>query len=77
MRITDIGVSALGHGCGQLESIDFEFCYKITDIDVSDFVSYRESTKKIKKITILPWKYKCCNKTKWQNELICEINRTI
>ena len=37
VRITDIGVSALGHGCGQMESIDLNHCVRITDIGVSGF----------------------------------------
>jgi hypothetical protein len=33
--ITDIGVSALGHGCGQLQEIDLSGCQGVTDIGVS------------------------------------------
>ena len=33
--ITDVGVSALAHGCGQLLSIDLRGCTDITDIGVS------------------------------------------
>ena len=33
--ITDIGVSALGDGCGQLHTIDLSYCQGITDIGLS------------------------------------------
>ena len=34
-RVTDVGVLALGHGCGQLEHIDLEGCNLVTDVGVS------------------------------------------
>ena len=33
--MTDIGISALGAGCGQLRSIDLSCCRKVTDIGMS------------------------------------------
>ena len=33
--ITDIGLSALGHGCSQLQMINLRCCYGITDIGIS------------------------------------------
>jgi Leucine Rich repeat len=34
-RITDIGPSALAHGCDQLQTIDLTSCSSITDIGLS------------------------------------------
>ena len=33
--MTDAGVSALGAGCGQLQSIDLRGCCEVTDVGVS------------------------------------------
>ena len=33
--MTDAGISALGHRCGQLQSIDFSYCDKVTDAGIS------------------------------------------
>ena len=33
--ITDVGVSALGHGCGQLQAINLSGCNRVTNIGVS------------------------------------------
>ena len=33
--MTDVGVSALGAGCGQLQSINLHGCSKVTDAGVS------------------------------------------
>ena len=33
--MTDAGVSALGAGCGQLQSIDLSGCDKVTDAGIS------------------------------------------
>jgi hypothetical protein len=35
MGIADIGVLALGHGCGQLQMINLSKCRGITDIGIS------------------------------------------
>ena len=32
--VTDAGVIALGHGCGQLQSINLERCRQVTDAGV-------------------------------------------
>ena len=34
-KVTDAGVSALGHGCGQLQSVDLSFCINVTDAGIS------------------------------------------
>ena len=34
-EVTDVGPSVLGHGCGQLQSINLEGCGKVTDVGVS------------------------------------------
>ena len=34
-RVTDAGVSALGAGCGQLQSINLSYCDQVTDAGVS------------------------------------------
>ena len=33
--MTDAGISALGTGCGQLQSINFAYCNKMTDAGIS------------------------------------------
>ena len=33
--MTDVGISALGAGCGQLRSIDLKCCSKVTDAGIS------------------------------------------
>ena len=33
--MTDVGISALGAGCGKLQSIDLGGCFKVTDAGVS------------------------------------------
>ena len=33
--MTDAGVSALGAGCGQLQSIDLSYCPMVTDAGIS------------------------------------------
>jgi hypothetical protein len=38
-RLIDIGVSALGHGCGQLQMISLRGCDGIRDIGVSALVN--------------------------------------
>ena len=37
--ITDIGLSALGRGCGQLKTIDLFFCLGFTDVGISALVA--------------------------------------
>ena len=34
VQLTDAGVSALGAGCGQLQSIDLSYCCMVTDAGV-------------------------------------------
>ena len=35
MNVTDAGISALGHGCSQLQSIRLEGCHRVTDAGIS------------------------------------------
>ena len=34
-KVTDAGISALGAGCCQLQSINLSYCDKVTDISIS------------------------------------------
>ena len=34
-KVTDVGITALGTGCGKLQSIDLSGCYMVTDAGVT------------------------------------------
>ena len=34
-QVTDVGISALGSGCGELQTVNLEGCAKVTDAGVS------------------------------------------
>ena len=50
--ITDIGVSALGHGCGQLQMINLHGCWGVTDMVFQHWVMVVNSCRRLISVNV-------------------------